>query len=88
MLRKTCLTVISLFVLIPGPASAGFDVQRVLKKADVAGGLVVVVGLEDVAMLTEIADAGPYLVHGLDADADRVEKARPGNREMREGAVG
>jgi len=76
MLKRTCLTVISLLVLIPGPASAGFDVQKVLKKADVAGGLVVVVGLEDVAMLTEIADSGPYLVHGLDADAERVEKAR------------
>ncbi len=67
---------ISLFVLIPGLASAGFDMHKVLKKADVAGGLVVVVGLEDVAMLSEIADAGPYLVHGLDADADRVDKAR------------
>lgn len=76
MLRKTCPAVISLCILIPGLASAGFDVQQVLKKADVAGGLVVVAGLEYVAMLTEIADAGPYLVHGLDADADRVEKAR------------
>ncbi len=58
---------ISLSVLIPSLASAGFDVQKVLKKADVAGGLVVVVGLEDVPMLSEIADAGPYLVHGFDA---------------------
>jgi hypothetical protein len=73
---KTCLTAISLLVLIPGSASAASDVRGVLKGADVAGGPVVVVGLKDTTTLTEIADAGPYLVHGLDANTDRVAKTR------------
>jgi len=45
-LRKARLIVLSLSVLIHGLVSAGFDVQSVLEKADVAGGLMVVVGLE------------------------------------------
>jgi outer membrane protein assembly factor BamB len=47
-----------------------------LAASGVKGGLVVCVGCDDPELLAELGEAGPYLVHGLDADATQVEAAK------------
>ncbi|MFO8013756.1 MAG: PQQ-binding-like beta-propeller repeat protein [Phycisphaerae bacterium] len=56
----------------PAPRRA----ERILKTADVRGGLVVVLGCGDGRLAGDLATRGPYLVHGLDAEAANVAKAR------------
>ncbi|MDP6524889.1 MAG: PQQ-binding-like beta-propeller repeat protein [Kiritimatiellia bacterium] len=52
------------------------DSAALLKASGVKGGLIVQIGVDDPASLAGIAEAGPYLVHGLDTDAKKVEAAR------------
>ena len=42
----------------------------------IQGGLVVVIGCDDPAFLVDLQAAGPYLVHGLDDDREKVTAAR------------
>ena len=59
------------------PASAmDTAAQQVLEAAGVKGGLVVHLGAGDGRLTAAIAQAGPYLVHGLEADPANVAKAR------------
>ena len=57
-------------VAAPGRAKA------IIEASGVEGGLVVVIGCDDPALLADIRGAGPYLVHGLDADQGKVSAAR------------
>ncbi len=59
------------------------DAGRILAAADVHGGLVVVIGCDRPALLADLREAGPYLVHGLDSDPGRVAAARQYLRERK-----
>ncbi len=67
-----CLAVLS------GAASAraGVSHRDLLTASGVKGGLVVCVGCDRPQLLVELGKAGPYLVQGLDTDAEKVEAAR------------
>jgi outer membrane protein assembly factor BamB len=49
---------------------------HLLAASGIKGGLVVCVGCDDPQLLVDLGKAGPYLVQGLDTDANRVEAAR------------
>ncbi len=50
--------------------------KRILDATGIKGGLIVHVGCGNGALAAELASAGNYLVHGLDADAPNVRRAR------------
>jgi len=50
--------------------------DRLLGTAGVRGGLVVVLGCDRPSLLAELRATGPYLVHGLDRDLEKVAAAR------------
>jgi len=50
--------------------------KDLLKASGTTGGLVVCVGLENPALLTELGEGKAYLVHGLDEKASLVDAAR------------
>jgi outer membrane protein assembly factor BamB len=61
----------------PAPASAEKALaQQILQATGVRGGLVVHVGCGDGRLTAALHAGDAYLVHGLDADAANVEKAR------------
>ncbi|MHC4202742.1 MAG: class I SAM-dependent methyltransferase, partial [Planctomycetota bacterium] len=62
------------------PVSAGALVEA----SGIRGGLVVVIGLDFPALLSDLRAAGPYLVHGLDADPGKVDAAR---RQLRRQSI-
>lgn len=67
-----CVAVFGMISLV-GQAA---DAAAFLKTSGVKGGLIVQIGVDDPASLVAIAESGPYLVRGLDADAKKVEAAR------------
>jgi len=52
------------------------EAEAILERAGVQGGLVVHVGCGDGKLTAALYAGGGYLVHGLDADAENVERAR------------
>jgi len=50
--------------------------KSLLETSGVKGGLVVVIGCDAPALLMDLRAAGPCLVHGLDADPDKIAAAR------------
>ena len=54
----------------------GQSADQILKDCQVKGGLAVVVGLDNPALLTGLAREKNLVVQGLDADPDKVAKAR------------
>ncbi|GAF71573.1 unnamed protein product, partial [marine sediment metagenome] len=50
--------------------------ETIVKKSGIKGGLVVVIGCDDPALLANLRGAGPYLIHGLDDDPGKVAAAR------------
>ena len=50
--------------------------KAIVEASGVQGGLVVVIGCSDPALLADLRGAGPYLVHGLDGDPGKVAAAR------------
>ena len=50
--------------------------KSLLETSGVKGGLIVVIGCDDPALLADVQAAGPYLVHGLDDDPGKVAAAR------------
>ncbi len=52
------------------------DAKQVLDTSGVKGGLVVVIGVDDPAFLTGLKPNDSYLVHGLDTDKEKVDRAR------------
>jgi len=65
----------SVLLAAVGPAAAWGE-DDVLKLSGVKGGLVVHVGCGNGEFTATLCDGRKYLVHGLDADAANVEKAR------------
>jgi len=60
-----------------GPPGAAPDSAKALVEASgIKGGLVVVIGCDDPALLADLRGAGPYLVHGLDGDPEKVAAVR------------
>jgi len=61
--------------VLPSEEKLG-SAKGILEASGVKGGLVVVVGWDDPALLTDLGRAGSYLVHGLDGNASTVAAAR------------
>jgi len=68
-------------VLAAGTA-AGETAREILDATGVKGGLIVHVGCGDGKLTAALRANGSYLVHGLDADAANVEKAREHIRKL------
>jgi len=73
------LTLLAVFVLSAYGMAA--DAETFVKPSGIKGGLVVVIGCDDPALLANLRQAGPYLVHGLDDDPEKVAAARKHLRE-------
>jgi outer membrane protein assembly factor BamB len=77
LIRRPLALCIALLAAPPVSAGAVPDRAKLLLEASgVKGGLVVVIGCGDSALLAGLRRAGPYLVHGLDGDPGRVAAAR------------
>ena len=57
-------------------ASCAEDAQQVFSEAGVQGGLVVHLGCGDGRLTAALRASDAYLVHGLDADAEQISRAR------------
>ena len=58
------------------PGAATHAAEAIIQASGIKGGLVVVIGCDDRALLADLQGAGPFLVHGLDADPDKIAAAR------------
>ncbi len=70
---------IAAFCLAAVCSACGAYAERaggIIKASGVKGGLVVVIGCDDPALLANLHKAGPYLVRGLDTDAKKIASAR------------
>ncbi len=74
---------VALCVLLPPPHASAIaqaapteEAKRILDATGVAGGLIVHVGCGDGALTAALHANDSYLLHGLDAEAANVEKAR------------
>ncbi len=78
--RRLFFSVVLFFVVLfcVGGSQADETASRILRETQVQGGLVVLLGCGEEALPAEIASCGPYVVHVLDSDSDRVEKLRAG----------
>jgi SAM-dependent methyltransferase len=82
--QRVVIASVSLAMLVAAPLSAAAsesgdsfgEQQRAQWRSLVGGGLVVHLGCGDGRRTAELRFGGNYLVHGLDADAARVEAAR------------
>lgn len=82
--RIPSMVLLAAFVLLvpgnrakPEPAAAGTNAaETILGVSGVNGGLVVVIGCGDPALLADLRKAGPYLVHGLDRNPEKVAATR------------
>lgn len=52
------------------------DANDILEKANLKGGLVVVLGLDNPDLLADLAKEGSFVVQGLDTNPAKVEKTR------------
>ena len=67
---------------IVSAAEPQIQAEQILKAASVKGGLVVHIGCGDGKLTAALRANDSYLVHGLDADAKNVEKAREHIRSL------
>jgi outer membrane protein assembly factor BamB len=58
------------------PGAAADSAKAIVEESGIKGGLVVVIGCDDPALLEDLRGAGPYMVHGLDGDPGKVAAAR------------
>jgi len=63
-------------VLTAQPLTPGQQAEQILKECAVKGGLVVHLGCGDGTLTAALCRGESYLVHGLDADAEDVQRAR------------
>ncbi|UCG48843.1 MAG: PQQ-binding-like beta-propeller repeat protein [Phycisphaerales bacterium] len=56
--------------------AAPYSAKALVEASGIKGGLVVVMGCDDPALLADLRGAGPYLVHGLEGDPGKVAAAR------------
>jgi len=67
---------------IVSAAEPQIQAEQILKAASVKGGLVVHIGCGDGKLTAALRANDSYLVHGLDADAKNIEKAREHIRSL------
>ena len=72
----TDLTILAALALAAGAGASPDSARALIKASGVRGGLVVVVGCDDPSLLAALRAAGPYLIHGLDADPGKIAAAR------------
>ena len=60
----------------PSVDAAEQDARAILEAARVSGGIVVQLGCGDGRLIAALRHEGPFVIHGLDADADAVRRAR------------
>jgi len=65
-----------LSLLLMAIASHASGIAGIVDNSGVEGGLIVCVGCDDPALITSLRANESYLVHGLDADPEKVRKAR------------
>lgn len=58
------------------PGAEQLDAKALIEAAGIKGGLIVVIGCDRPEFLADMRGAGPYLVHGLDSEAETVAVAR------------
>ncbi|MDP6634118.1 MAG: PQQ-binding-like beta-propeller repeat protein [Phycisphaerae bacterium] len=78
-MKKTALVTITVFLSLL-PAALGQGAEQV-RNSGVRGGLVVHLGCGDGKLTASLRVSDSYLVHGLDADAGNVAKARANVRQ-------
>ncbi len=74
-ITRTVSLSFALLALLPNFLRAQ-NAQRILDASAVEGGVVVVIGCDDSALLAELRAGESYLVHGLDVDSNKVANAR------------
>lgn len=75
-LAAVLLVSCTLSVVIAQPLDHRRQAKQILDATDVKGGLIVHVGCGDGKLTAALRANGSYLVHGLDTEAENVEKAR------------
>lgn len=76
-LARAVLLLPLLLLLLTGPAVAeGFDAAGLSEKTGLTGGLVVVAGVKDAALLESLGKDGHWLVQGWAADDETVDAVR------------
>lgn len=58
------------------PGASPDSAKAIIGESGIKGGLVVVIGCDDPALLANLRGGGPYLVHGLDDDPEKIAAAR------------
>ena len=58
------------------PKASYRSAKALVEASRIKGGLAVVIGCDNPALLADLRRTGPYLVHGLDADPEKVAAAR------------
>ena len=71
-----------LLVVMPGQTAEGQGSRQILEATGVDGGLIVHFGCGDGKLTAALYRNNRYLVHGLESDADNVEKAREHIRSL------
>ena len=74
-MKKIALVALGLLATFLSAANA-HDAERILDASGVKGGLVVVIGCDNPALLAELRAGDSYLVQGLDRDPAKVADAR------------
>ncbi len=72
---RNALVASALFAVMVSSVFAG-TAQDVVTASGVKGGLVVSIGCDDPKFISDLLAGDSYLVHGLDADSAKVDKAR------------
>ncbi len=78
MIRRNSLAVCLLLLnlLLTTDVALGLSAADILRKTGVKGGLVVHLGCGDGELTSQLRASDAYLLHGLDKDPDKIEKAR------------
>ncbi|MHC4742494.1 MAG: outer membrane protein assembly factor BamB family protein [Planctomycetota bacterium] len=79
------LAILVLYVSLLSAAQArdyGGEAERILEKSELAGGLIVQIGCGSGELAAALAANDKYLVHALDTDASRIDKARSHIRSL------
>ncbi len=79
--RVAVLALASMLLLPPRPSLAA-DAKQLLQAAGFRGGLIVDVGCGEGRLVAALAQQGRFVVHGLEADAARVQRARAHIRSL------
>ena len=75
-IRTAVVVALGLALIPAGRVAADASAEKILRDTKVQGGLVVHIGCGDGKLTAALRATDSYTVHGLDADADNVAKAR------------